>query len=216
MQTITISGQARAQVGKVASKADRAAGRIPCVLYAGNEVVHFTSTLSELRGILYTPKFYKALISIDGTTHEALLKDVQSHPVTEEIRHIDFHKLTPGLEVTVEIPVHVTGVAAGVREGGKLLIKVRKLRVKAAPEKLKDFIDVDVSHLKLGQSIKIKDIPDQGFAILNSPSIPVASVEIPRVLKSAVTEAAKTATVTPAAATPAAAAAPAKAAAKKK
>lgn len=206
MQTITISGKARTALGKTASKADRAAGRIPCVLYAGNEVVHFTSSLSDLRGILYTPKFYKAIVDIDGTKHEALLKDVQAHPVTEEIRHVDFHKLTPGLEVTVEIPVHITGTAVGVREGGKLLIKVRKLKVKAAPEALKDFIDVDVTHLKLGQSIKIKDIPDQGFHILNSPSIPVASVEIPRVLKSITTEAAKAVpAATPAAATPAAA-----------
>jgi large subunit ribosomal protein L25 len=204
MQTITISGKARNAVGKVASKADRAAGTIPCVLYAGNEVVHFTTTISELRGILYTPKFYKAVIDIDGTQHEALLKDVQAHPVTEEIRHVDFHKLTPGQPVTVEIPVRVTGTSPGVREGGKLLIKVRKLKVKAAPEALKDYIDIDISPLKLGQSIKVKDIPDQGFQILNSPSIPVASVEIPRALKSAATEAAKAATPAPAAAAPAA------------
>lgn len=208
MQTITISGKARTQVGKVATKADRAAGNIPCVIYAGNEVVHFTSTLSELRGILYTPKFYKAVISIDGGgTHEALLKDVQSHPVTEEILHVDFHKLTPGLEVTVEIPIRITGVAVGVKEGGKLLIKVRKLKVRSTPEALLDYIDVDVSNLKLGQSIKIKEIADQGVHILNSASIPVASVEIPRALKSAVTEAAKTASpakaATPAAAAPA-------------
>ncbi len=209
MQTITISGKARTALGKTASKADRVAGRIPCVLYAGNEVVHFTSTISDLRGILYTPKFFKAIVDIDGTKHEALLKDVQAHPVTEEIRHVDFHKLTPGQAVTVEIPVHITGTAVGVREGGKLLIKVRKLKVKATPEALKDYIDVDVSHLKLGQSIKVKDIPEQGFEILNSPSIPVASVEIPRVLKSAATEAAKEEKAAPAA-TPAAAAAPAK------
>ncbi len=191
MQTITISGKARTQVGKVATKADRAAGTIPCVLYAGNEVVHFTSTLSELRGILYTPKFYKAIIQVDGKSHEALLKDIQAHPVTEEIRHVDFHKLIPGVEVTVDIPVKIVGTATGVREGGKLLIKVRKLKVRATPEALKDTIDVDVSHLKLGQSIKVKDIPSQGFVILNSPSIPVASVEIPRALKSAATDAAK-------------------------
>lgn len=193
MQTITISGKARTQVGKVATKADRAAGNIPCVIYAGNEVVHFTTTLSELRGILYTPKFYKAIINIEGATHEALLKDVQTHPVTEEVRHVDFHKLIPGVEVTVDIPISVVGTAQGVREGGKLLVKVRKLKVRSTPEALKDTIEVDVTPLKLGQSVKIKDIPEQGFHILNSPSIPVASVEIPRALKSAATEAAKTA-----------------------
>ncbi len=162
-------------------------------MYAGNEVVHFTSTLSELRGLLYTPKFYKVLVNIEGQEHAAILKDVQVHPVSENVLHVDFFKLVPGNKIIVEIPVKITGTAQGVREGGKMLIKVRKLKVKATPETLKDFIDVDVTALKLGQSIKIKDLPAQGFEILNSPSIPIASVEIPRALKSAATEAAKTA-----------------------
>jgi large subunit ribosomal protein L25 len=191
MQTITISGQARTDLGKVATKADRAAGRIPCVMYAGNEVVHFTSSLSELRGILYTPKFFKAIISIDGTTHEALLKDVQVHPITEEIRHVDFLKLLPGVKVIADIPIKVVGSSQGVREGGKLLIKIRKVKVKTTPESMKDSIEVDISPLKLGQSFKVKDLPDQGFEILTSPSIPLVSVEITRALKSAATDAAK-------------------------
>lgn len=194
MQTITISGKARPSVGKVATKADRAAGNIPCVMYAGNEVVHFTSTISELRGILYTPKFYKAIINIEGTTHEALLKDVQSHPITEEILHIDFHKLTPGAKVIVEIPIRIIGQSPGVKEGGKLLVKVRKVKVKAAPEDLKDAIDIDISELKLGQSFKVRDIKTDGLEILNSPAIPLVSVEVTRALKSAATEAAKAAT----------------------
>jgi large subunit ribosomal protein L25 len=214
MKTITISGQARTGLGKRATKADRNSGNIPCVLYAGNEVVHFTSSLSNLRGIIYTPHFFKALVDIDGTVHEALLKDVQVHPVTEALLHVDFQKLIPGNPVLVDIPVHVVGVAEGVREGGKLLIKVRKLRVRSTPENLKGSIDVDVSNLKLGQSVKIRDINEEGFEILNSESIPVASVEIPRVLKSATAEAAKTAA--PAAATPAAAGAKAPAAPAKK
>lgn len=191
MQTIAISGKARTNVGKVATKADRAAGNIPCVMYAGNEVVHFTSTISELRGILYTPKFFKAIINIDGTTHEALLKDVQMHPISEEILHIDFHKLLPGSPVIVEIPIRVVGQSPGVKEGGKLLVKVRKVKVKSTPENLKDNIDIDISGLKLGQSFKVRDIKETGFEILNSPAIPLVSVEITRALKSAATEAAK-------------------------
>lgn len=191
MQTITISGQARTDLGKVATKADRAAGRIPCVMYAGNEVVHFTTTISELRGILYTPKFYKAIINIDGTKHEALLKDVQMHPITEEIRHVDFLKLVPGVKVIADVPIKVVGSSQGVREGGKLLVKIRKVKVKSTPENLKDAIDVDITPLKLGQSFKVKDLPDQGFEILTSPSIPLVSVEITRALKSAATDAAK-------------------------
>ena len=191
MQAITISGKARTNVGKVATKADRAAGNVPCVMYAGNEVVHFTTTLSELRGILYTPNFYKAIINIDGTIHEALLKDVQMHPITEEIRHIDFHKLTQGVPVTVEIPIRIVGQSPGVKEGGKLLVKVRKVKVKSTPENLKDAIDIDISELKLGQSFKVRDIKESGFEILNSPAIPLVSIEITRALKSAATEAAK-------------------------
>ncbi|MBK9329075.1 MAG: 50S ribosomal protein L25 [Sphingobacteriales bacterium] len=191
MQTITISGKARTNVGKTASKADRAAGLIPCVMYAGNEVVHFTSTISELRGILYTPKFYKAIVDIDGTTHEALLKDVQAHPVTEEIRHVDFLKLLPGVKVIADVPIRVVGTSQGVKEGGKLLVKVRKVKVKSAPENMKDTIEVDITPLKLGQSFKVKDLPDQGFEILTSPSIPLVSIEITRALKSAATDAAK-------------------------
>ncbi len=204
MKTITISGQARTGLGKRATKADRNNGNIPCVLYAGNEVVHFTSTLSSLRGIIYTPHFFKALVDIDGTTREALLKDVQVHPVTEQVLHVDFQELVPGNTVLVDIPVHITGVAEGVREGGKLLIKVRKLRVKCTPETLKDTINVDVAHLKLGQSVKIRDIineEEEDFEILNSETIPIASVEIPRVLKSEATkEAAAATTAAPAAA----------------
>ncbi len=225
MKTITISGQARTGLGKRATKDDRNNGLIPCVLYAGNEVVHFTSTVSSLRGIIYTPHLYKAIVDIDGTTREALLKDVQVHPVTEAVLHVDFQELVPGNAVLVDVPVHIVGVAEGVREGGKLLVKVRKLRVKATPENLMDTIDVDVSKLKLGQSIKIRDIINENdeFEILNSESIPIASVEIPRVLKSETAEAAKEAagaTATPAATTAAPAgktpAAPAKKDDKKK
>ncbi|MDR2145445.1 MAG: 50S ribosomal protein L25, partial [Tannerella sp.] len=163
MQTITISGQARTGVGKKATKADRKNGNIPCVMYAGNEVVHFTSTMGSLRALLYTPNFYKVIVDIDGTTSEALLKDVQVHPVSDEILHLDFIKLIPETKIYADVPIKIVGSSPGVREGGKLLIKVRKLKVRATPETLKDVIEVDISPLKLGQSIKVKDLPDQGF-----------------------------------------------------
>lgn len=191
MQTITISGEARANVGKKATKSDRSSGKVPCVIYAGNEVVHFTSTMSSLRPLLYTPNFYKVIVEIDGAKHEALLKDVQTHPVTDEILHLDFIKLVPGVKVFADIPIKIIGTSQGVREGGKLLVKVRKLRVRSLPEHLVDSIEVDISPLKLGQSIKVRDIGQQQFQILNSASIPLASIEIPRALRSAATAAAK-------------------------
>ncbi|MCB9034258.1 MAG: 50S ribosomal protein L25/general stress protein Ctc [Chitinophagales bacterium] len=187
METLTISGQARADVGKKATKADRKNGNIPCVMYAGNEVVHFTTTMKDLRGLIYTPNFYKVAVTLDGTTHEAILKDVQVHPVTEDVLHVDFQKLIAGSKVFADIPVKLVGNAEGVKLGGKLLTKVRKLRVRSTPENLIDAIPVDVSSLNLGQSIKVKHIPEQKFQILNSPNIPIASVEIPRALRSKAT-----------------------------
>jgi large subunit ribosomal protein L25 len=185
MNTIEIKGNARAAFGKKATKTDRYNGLIPCVMYSSTESIHFTSDLKELRGIIYTPNFYKALVTIDGTVHEALLKEIQFHPITESVVHVDFHKLTPGVKVTVDIPIKIVGQSPGVKEGGKLLVKVRKLKVKSTPENLIDAINVDISPLKLGQSVKVKDIPQQKFEILNSPSIPLASIEIPRSLRSA-------------------------------
>lgn len=186
MQTFTIDGTPRTEVGKKASKADRVAGRIPCVLYGGsNETVHFTTTLSEVRKLVYSPNFYKVVININGTSKEALLKDITFHPTTEEILHIDFHELIPGVMVNAEIPVNIVGSSEGVKVGGKLLVKIRKLKVKSTPEALKDVIDVDITPLKLGQSIKVKDLPEQGFQIVNAKSIPIASIEIPRSLRSA-------------------------------
>lgn len=186
MQTFTIDGTPRTEVGKKASKADRVAGRIPCVLYGGsNETVHFTTTVADVRKLVYSPNFYKVVINLDGKTTEALLKDITFHPTTEEILHIDFHELIPGVMVNAEIPVNIVGSSEGVKVGGKLLVKVRKLKVKSTPEALKDVIDVDITPLKLGQSIKVKDLPDQGFQIVNAKSIPIASIEIPRALRSA-------------------------------
>lgn len=186
MQTFTIDGTPRTEVGKKASKADRVAGRIPCVLYGGsNETVHFTTTIPDVRKLVYSPNFYKVVININGKTTEALLKDITFHPTTEEILHIDFHELIPGVMVNAEIPVNIVGSSEGVKVGGKLLVKVRKLKVKSTPEALKDAIDVDITPLKLGQSIKVKDLPDQGFQIVNAKSIPIASIEIPRALRSA-------------------------------
>lgn len=186
MQTFTIDGTPRTEVGKKASKADRVAGRIPCVLYGGsNETVHFTTTIPNVRKLVYSPNFYKVVININGKTTEALLKDITFHPTTEEILHIDFHELIPGNLVNAEIPVNIVGSSEGVKVGGKLLVKVRKLKVKSTPEALKDVIDVDITPLKLGQSIKVKDLPDQGFQIVNAKSIPIASIEIPRALRSA-------------------------------
>lgn len=184
MKTFTIDGELRTEVGRKASKADRRAGKVPCVLYGGNEeTIHFTTTSSQLRNLIYTPNFYKVEINVDGKTYEALLKDLAFHPVSDEVLHVDFQQLLPGIAVNTEIPIKIVGTSPAVRLGGQLLVKVRKLRVKATPDALKDEIEVDISRVKLGHSVKVKDLPEQGFEIVNAPNVPIVSIDIPRALR---------------------------------
>ncbi|MCO5248659.1 MAG: 50S ribosomal protein L25/general stress protein Ctc [Chitinophagales bacterium] len=186
MRTFTIDGNLRTEVGKKATKADRVAGRIPCVIYGGGkETIHFTTTLSDIRNLVYTPNFYQVEIKLADNTYNALLKDISFHPTTDNILHIDFQQLVPGVLAKAEIPIKVVGTSPGVRQGGKLLVKVRKLKVKSLPEALKDEIEINISKLKLGQSVKVKNLPDQGFEIINSANIPIVSVEIPRAARQA-------------------------------
>lgn len=189
MQTFSINGLARTDTGKAATRALRRNGQIPCELYGGDENIHFATTYTEIKDLIYTPDFFVAEVNIDGDKHQAIVKAIQFHPVTDEILHIDFQKLIPGRYVQTEIPVRTVGVAAGVKTGGKLMMKVRKLKVKTTPENLVDKVEIDVSKLKLGQSFKVRDIAETGMLILNSPSIPIASVEIPRSLRSAASRA---------------------------
>ncbi len=188
MEAIKIEGKKREKLGKKYTKQVRNEGLIPCVLYGGKEPMHFTVTANGVKDIIYTPNFYCAEINLDGSQYKAIIKDLQFHPVTDRILHIDFLELVSGVKVKTEIPIRTTGVAAGVREGGKLMLKVRKLKVKTTPEQLKDAVIIDVSDLKLGQSFKVRDIQDTGMEIMTSMSIPVASVEVPRSLRSASSE----------------------------
>lgn len=185
MESITIEGARRTDLGKKATNAIRHEGLIPCELYGGEENVHFTASVSQVKGIIYTPNFYKADIVVDGKHYEAIVKDVQYHPVTDEILHIDFQQLVPGVKFKTEIPIRPVGVARGVRNGGKLMINVRKLRVKATPENLLDKVEIDVTNLKLGQSFKVRDIKGVSMEILNAGSIPLVSVNVPRLLRGA-------------------------------
>ncbi len=191
MQTINIEGTLRNSIGKSATKETRANDLVPCVLYGGKENVHFTASQLSVKKIIFTPNFYKANIEVDGKSYTAIVKDVQYHPVSDKILHVDFQELVPGVKVTTHIPVRTTGASEGVKKGGKLLLNVRKLKVKSTPEQLQDTIVIDVSHLDLGQSFKVRDIKGVEMEVLASPSIPMATIEIPRSLKSAATKAAK-------------------------
>jgi len=186
MQIVPINTASRPDIGKKATKAVRKSGRIPAVLYGGGDVMHFSTTTKDIKPIVYTPDFKVAEIEIDGSKHKAILKDIQFHPVTDEVIHIDFLKLIDGVKVKVNLPVRYQGVSPGVKEGGKLLPSLRNVKVKTVPEKLVDELIADISETHLGQSIRVKDlIVGDGIEVITDPNIPVASVNVPRILKGA-------------------------------
>ena len=186
MESIAISGNLRTELGKKGNKALRNNGDTPCVIYGGENVVHFSSAQKDFKNLIYTPDFKIAEITVDGQTYKCILKDIQFHPVTDEVMHIDFLQLIEGRNVKVEIPVKFKGEAPGVKEGGKLMQKVRRVMIKTTPDKIVDELFVDISSLKLGQSVRVRDIEvADGMEIMNALGIPVASVETPRALRSA-------------------------------
>ena len=192
MEVVTINGNVREAKGKSNASATRKEGRIPAVIYGTDGNTHLTLDPMDMRPLVYTPQFKLAEVNVDGNAQKCIVKDVQFHPVTDEILHVDFLKLEDGRMVKVEVPVNITGVAPGVKVGGKLIKKLRKVKIKTLAENLISSMDLDVSTLELGSSRRVRDIaPVDGVQIMNAPGIPVASVEIPRALRSAQDAAAK-------------------------
>jgi len=192
MNVVNVQAQKREQTGKKDSKAVRNAGLVPGVIYGGEEIVHFSVEPLELRPIIYTSNFNLIDIDINGKKHRCFVKDTQFHPVTDAPHHIDMIELVDGKSVIVELPVELKGTSPGVREGGKMVKKIRKIKVKTTPEKLVDRLFVDISGMGLNDSIRIRDIEAvEGIQVMNAPAIPIATVEVPRALKSAAAAAAK-------------------------
>ncbi len=185
MEKVTISAAPREDLGKKATKSFRKQGLTPCVMYGGEKPVHFLAKSKELKSLVYTPDFKVAEIQVDGQAYNAVMKDLQFHPVTDNLLHIDFQELVPGKAIKAELPVRLTGLAVGVKAGGKMLLNLRKLAVKMTPESMVDHIELDVTELQLGKSIKVSSIEAGNLEILTPQNIPVATVEIPRALKSA-------------------------------
>ncbi len=153
--------------------------------------MHFYSPAILFRDLVYSPEVYEVDLNIEGTHYRAILQDVQFHPVNEVLLHVDFLQLHDDKEVRMDIPVKMVGVSPGVLAGGKLVTKLRKLKVKALPANLPDFVEVDITDLELGKSIKVSKIKTGNYEILTNPLAPVATVTIPRALKSAQTEEAR-------------------------
>jgi len=186
MEIVAIKGQVRSDVGKKSSKAVRKEGLVPCVLYGTKEVIHFTVNPKSVKDLIYTPDFKLAEIDIDGTVYRTILKDTQFHPVSDAIVHLDFLALVEGHKVKIEVPVRFKGVSPGIKLGGKLQQNLRRVKIKSTPEQMVGDLTLDISELELGSAIRVRDIAAiDGIEIMSPAGTPVASVEIPRALKSA-------------------------------
>ena len=181
MKSITISGSKRESVGKKATKALRNAGKVPCVLYGGDKPLHFSADEPAFKNLVYTPNAHTAVIEIEGgKKFDAVLQDIQFHPVTDAILHIDFYQLFADKEVTMDIPVRLVGNSPGVRNGGRLLFRKRKLTIKALPANLPDFFDIDISKLKIGGNIAVSTLLKDEFTILHPDNTVVVQVKAAR------------------------------------
>ncbi len=186
METITVKGEKRDGLGKVATRNARKQGLIPAVIYGGDSNVSFSTITKEVKPLIYTPEFKLADVNVDGESHKCIVKDIQFHPVTDAIMHIDFLKLVDGHPIKVEVPVEFEGVSPGVKSGGKLIQQIRRIKIKTVPAKLIDKLSVNISELELGGAVRVRDISAvDGIEILVNEATPVATVEVPRALKSA-------------------------------
>lgn len=190
MKSVAISGELRAAIGKKDSKKLRAEEKVPCVLYGGEEPIHFQADAAEFRKVVYTPNVYLINLTVDGKEHTAIMQDIQWHAVEEQILHIDFLKVDATKPIKVEVPVKVEGYAKGMREGGKMKLNLRRLKVKGLAQDLPDSIKLNIDNLELGQSIKVGQIDVDNLEILNSKSIPVVTIMITRAARAAMNAAA--------------------------
>ena len=193
MKTITIEGQIRTEFGKAATRQLRSEEKVPGVIYGGAKEINFSAPATAFKSIVYTPDFMLAEVKVDGTSYKCVLKDLQFDKVSDQLIHVDFLELVGDKKVTVTIPIKFTGVPAGVKEGGKLVVKMKALKVKTFPEYLLENIEVDLTDLKLNENISVQDVKAENMEILNSPRIPIASVAMTRQLKQEEATAAKAA-----------------------
>jgi len=182
MKSITIKGSKRESVGKVATKALRNADRVPCVLYGSENPIHFSANELDFSKLVFTPNAHTVVIEINGDQKiNAIIQDIQFHPVSDKILHIDFYQLSDDKEVNMEIPVVIQGSAPGVMlEGGTLVVNERKLKVRALPNNLPDSVTVDISELKLGNKVSTADLDSKDFTILHPDNTVVCKVRISR------------------------------------
>ena len=194
MKSITIKGSERESVGKVSTKALRNAGAVPCVLYGGDQPVHFSAEEAAFKKLVYTPNAHTVAIELgNGKSYNAILQDIQVHPVSDKILHLDFFQVFDDKEITMEVPVKVIGVSPGVLLGGVLRLNTRKLKVKALPKNLPDFVEANISKLEMGNKLYVTKLVADNYKLLHPDNTVVAQVRISRAAMKAAQEAAKAA-----------------------
>ena len=191
MKEINVSGQKRETLGKKASKALRKEGLVPCNIYGiaeqdGKPVAKsFAVPMAELRKIIYTPHIYVINLNIDGEAHTAILKEIQFHPVTDAVLHVDFLEVNDQKPITIGIPVKLNGLAQGVRDGGRMNLSIRKINVTAPYQQIPEHLDIDVTALKIGKSIKVGELSFDGLEIATGKDVIVCSIKMTRAAMSA-------------------------------
>jgi large subunit ribosomal protein L25 len=183
MKTITIEGQLRTESGKTAARQLRSQELVPGVIYGGAKEINFVASAKSLRPLVYTPSFQLAEVNVDGATYRCILKDLQFDGVSDDLIHIDLFELVEDKKVVATIPLKFTGVAVGVKAGGRLETKMKALKIKTYPKYLKEQIEVAVDKLDIGENLRVQDVSDPNYEILNSPRIPIVSVVTTRALR---------------------------------
>ena len=188
MQVFELKAEGRKDLGKKATIAVRNEGKVPCVLYGGAENVHFVVAEKDLAKLLYTPIVYTINLNVDGKSYSAIMREIQFHPVSDRVLHIDFYQITENKPVVIEVPVKLQGFAEGVQAGGKLALIMRKLKIKAPLADLPGEVVLDVTNLGLGKSIRVKDLSFDKFEIMNAKDVVIAQIKLTRAARAAAQE----------------------------
>jgi len=183
MKTVEIIGYQRANLGKTESKRLRGESFVPCVVYGGKEQIHFSAPMILFRDVVYTPEARFVELNIEGEIKKAILKDIQFHPVSEVILHADFLELFEDKPIKMSIPVVTQGIAPGIQTGGRLIMKTPKIMIKSLPKDMPESINVDISKLELGKTIKVGDLAPQEYEVLTNQLVSICSVDVPRAMK---------------------------------
>lgn len=180
MKSVAMSGSRRANVGKKDAKALRSQGNVPCVLYGGPEQVAFSVDEKQFTALVYTPDVHVVNLDLNGKAYQAILQELQTHPVTDKIIHADFVEVIPGKTLTLSLPVRSTGAAPGVKAGGKLLKKLRKVSVKGTIDKMPEAVTIDISNLNIGDAVTVSDMKIEGLTFLDPSNSTIITCQVTR------------------------------------